>query len=359
MVRESPKLYDSTDSTNIKNKVPNEQNTNTNNTNQLQLNKSESSGKGLGDLRKNISDVQGKFGDEFDCEEGGYFDEFGDVIDCDGASGVISDVNMAETSNGNHHEEIHLTQDTEHENEGNDLIEIDLTQEILQTNETDSVTNDHDSIASTNKTKNFDTDVKIVSDPCDIEDCIEIPETYKREKREKKPKHKKKFINYVKFAHMDSVLVEEIPWDVDRDQKYRIECEEDEFIDKAKDGRWFEMHTSSRKGLIGKRKAGSCQGSEVEFTKDSGVDVCKCCGYFVYRVYYGVLKIIEFDREAKIIYQGEHNCRPKPNRRKKLDEIQTRKPLWLYAELFLGIWNVQKCQNVQILKLLGVLCRNK
>ena len=33
--------------------------------------------------------------------------------------------------------------------------------------------------------------------------------------------------------------------------------------------------------------------------------------------------------------------------------------MWLYAELFLGIWNVQKCQNVQILKLLGVLCRNK
>ena len=31
-------------------------------------------------------------------------------------SGVISDVNMAETSNGNQREEIHLTQDTEQEN---------------------------------------------------------------------------------------------------------------------------------------------------------------------------------------------------------------------------------------------------
>ena len=126
----------------------------------------------------------------------------------------ISDVNMAETSNGNQREEIHFTQDTEEENEGNDLIEIDLTQEIPQTNEADSVTNDHDSIASTNKTKNFDTDVEIVSDPCDIEDGVEIPESYKHEKRAKKPKHKKKFINYVKFAQMDSVLVEEIPWDV-------------------------------------------------------------------------------------------------------------------------------------------------
>ena len=60
---------------------------------------------------------------------------------------------------------------------------------------------------------------------------------------------------------MDSVLVDEIPWDVDRDQKYRIECEEEDYIDKAKDGRWFEMHTSSRKGLVGKRKVGTCQGS--------------------------------------------------------------------------------------------------
>ena len=339
--KESPKVSDSTDSTNIKNKVPNEHHTNTNSTNELQLDESESSGKGMGDLRQNISDVCGKFGDEFDCDEGGYFDEFGDVIDCDRASGFSSDVNVAETSNGN--QENDLTQDSKQANEGNDLTQIDLTQEILQTNEDHSITNDYDSIASTNKTKTVDTDVEIVSDPCDIEDGIDIPETYKREKREKKPKHKKKCINYVKFAHMDSVLVEEIPWDVDRDQKYRIECEEDEFIDKAKDGRWFEMHTSSRKGLIGKRKAGSCQGSLMcenntcpkllsegipntnEFTKDSGVDVCKCCGYYVYRVYCGVRKIIEFDREANmmtVIYEGKHNCRPKPNRRKKLDEIR-------------------------------------
>ena len=35
--------------------------------------------------------------------------------------------------------------------------------------------------------------------------------------------------------------------------------------------------------------------------------------------------MIEFDREANmmtILYQGEHNCRPKPNRKKKLDEIK-------------------------------------
>ena len=76
----------------------------------------------------------------------------------------------------------------------------------------------------------------------------------------------------------------------------------------------------------GKRKAGTRQGSLMcenntcpkllsegipntnEFTKDSGVDMCKCCSYFVYRVYCRVVKVIEFDCEANmmtIIYEGK------------------------------------------------------
>ena len=130
---------------------------------------------------------------------------------------------------------------------------------------------------------------------------------------------------------MDSVHVEEIPWDVDRDQKYTIECQEEEYIDKSKDGCWFQMHTSSCKGLDGQRKSGVCIGSLMcenkscpklltecipntnEFTKDSNVDVCKSCGYFVPRAPCGVLKLVEYDRDTKmmtVIYEGEHNCRP-------------------------------------------------
>ena len=279
----------------------------------------------MGDLHVNISDLHDKFGDNFGCDDGQYFDKFGDVVDDsghdhhDGASVLNADVEMEEITT---------------ENEGNP---IDLTHEIAQTN-----TSDLNSITSTN-TRIVDTDVKIVSDPADVEDGIEIPESYHHEKRPRKLKYKKKSINYVKFAQMDSVLVDEIPWDVDRDQKYRIECEEEDYINKAKDGRWFEMHTSSRKGLVGKRKVGTCQGSLMcenmkcpkllsegipnmyEFTKDSSVDVCKCCGYYVYRAYCGALKVIEYDRETSmmtILYQGEHNCRPKPNRRKKFDEVR-------------------------------------
>ena len=89
------------------------------------------------------------------------------------------------------------------------------------------------------------------------------------------------------------------------------------------------MHTSSHKGLDGRRKSGVCIGSLMcenkscpklltegfpntnEFTKDSNVDVCKSCGYFVPRAPCGVLKLVEYDRDTKmmtVIYEGEHNC---------------------------------------------------
>ena len=245
--------------TNIGNKAPNEKDTNTRKTNEWEVDESQSSGNGVGDLIVNISDLHDKFGDDFGCDDGQYFDEFGDVVDDsghdrhDGASVLNADVEMEQITT---------------ENEGNT---IDLTHEIVQTN-----TSDLNSITSTN-TRIVDTDVEIVSDPADVEDGIEIPESYHHDGRPRKLKYKKKSINYVKFVQMDSVLVDEIPWDVNRDQKYQIECEEEDYIDKAKDA------------------------------------------------YCGALKVIEYDHETSmmtILYQGEHNCRPKPNRRKKFDEIR-------------------------------------
>ena len=97
----------------------------------------------------------------------------------------------------------------------------------------------------------------------------------------------------------------------------------------TKDGHWFEMHTSSRKGLDGRRKSGVCIGSFMceskscpklltegipntnKFTKDSNIDVCKSCGCFVPHAPCGVLKLVEYDRDTKmmtVIYEGEHNC---------------------------------------------------
>ena len=125
--------------------------------------------------------------------------------------------------------------------EGNDMI--DLTNDRSNTN-----TNNVRPVISN---VNNDSDVEIVNDPADMEEGIPIPSNYICEKRPKKQKYKKQYINYVKFAQMDLVRVDKIPWDVDGDQKYTIKCEEDEYIDKSKDGCWFKMHTSSHKGLDG------------------------------------------------------------------------------------------------------------
>ena len=62
---------------------------------------------------------------------------------------------------------------------------------------------------------------------------------------------------------------------------------------------------------------------------------------------------------AIIAERNDEACRKKYRNAKMINTTKNKEAMWLYAELFLGIWNVQKCQNVQILKLLGVLCRNK
>ena len=103
------------------------------------------------------------------------------------------------------------------------------------------------------------------------------------------------------------------------------------------------MHSSSRKGLDGHRKMGVCIGSLMcenttcpklltegvcntnEFSRDSGAHVCKSCGYFAARAHCGVKKLIEYDQSTKlmtIIYEGKHNCTPKPNLKKKENFLQ-------------------------------------
>ena len=64
------------ESTNIGNKAPNEKDTKPRKTNEWEVDESQSSGNGVGDLHVNISDLHDKFGDNFGCDNGQYFDEF-------------------------------------------------------------------------------------------------------------------------------------------------------------------------------------------------------------------------------------------------------------------------------------------
>ena len=75
---------------------------------------------------------------------------------------------------------------------------------------------------------------------------IEIPQDFQREDRPKKRKYAKaaKF-NTAKFLTMKKEYVTHVPWDVDGRHYYVISTNSNQWLEAGKDGRWFQMHSSS------------------------------------------------------------------------------------------------------------------
>ena len=69
--------------------------------------------------------------------------------------------------------------------------------------------------------------------------------------------------NYLKLTQLQVKMVNSILWEVDGDHHYRIQCDSDTWVDRQKDSQWYVMTTSSRKGLQGIWKVGSCQGLRI------------------------------------------------------------------------------------------------
>ena len=173
----------------------------------------------------------------------------------------------------------------------------------------------------------------------------EIPEEFRKEKRNRKRKYQKTSrMNPTEFDGVEKEMVNSVPWNVDGTHWYEIQCEADEWLDHCKDGRWFRMNTSGRKGFKGKRKTGVCNGSMMcentsctkllttgvcntnEFTFDSGAYVCKCCGYYGVVENCGCKKIIEYDEDKKLLsvwYEGKHNCHIKPDVKTKTNFLNS------------------------------------
>ena len=93
------------------------------------------------------------------------------------------------------------------------------------------------------------------------EEINKIPEKQHKTSRPKKRKWSKNKMPYAKCLNMEVEMVDSIPWDVDGDHRFRVFCDVDNWVDKAKDGHWYKLNSSSRKGLNGFRKTGTCQGS--------------------------------------------------------------------------------------------------
>ena len=53
------------------------------------------------------------------------------------------------------------------------------------------------------------------------------------------------------FENVPIQKVDAIPWGIDGNSIYQLKCNEDEFIDKQRDGRWWKMSESGRVDLNG------------------------------------------------------------------------------------------------------------
>ena len=166
------------------------------------------------------------------------------------------------------------------------------------------------------------------------EEINEIPEQFKVTTRPKAPKWMKKRVKREQCLAMEIDMVDAIPWDIDGDRCYQIFAGPNKWIDKSKDGRWYKMNSSRRKGFNGYHKTGWCQGLVLcmnigcpklqtegvvnctDFKMEYGCHVCKCCGFFAVQKYCGCYKVIEYDKvtkEVSVWYIGEHICTPKPD----------------------------------------------
>ena len=70
------------------------------------------------------------------------------------------------------------------------------------------------------------------------EEINNLPEEFNIVAQPKRRKWAKIKINHEKCMKMVPEIVDAIPWDVDGDRRFQIFCEEDEYINKYRDGRW-------------------------------------------------------------------------------------------------------------------------
>ena len=164
--------------------------------------------------------------------------------------------------------------------------------------------------------------------------------------RVKPRKHEKNSLDEERMSKVTVEHVESIPWDINGDKIYELPATEENYMKKYADGRWFTLKNSTRVGLNGFRKVGSCQGSFIcikpdcpKLTTENSVNTidfkcvgskafeCSSCGYLAKKVYCGCIKVVEFDKDRgtlKYYHQGLHICHLRPNvieRRKVLADL--------------------------------------
>ena len=141
---------------------------------------------------------------------------------------------------------------------------------------------------------------------------------------------KKTTIDMKLFKGMIPEVVTQIPHDINGLKWYTIDIPEDQtFFSRYRDGRYFDMNSSTRKGFRGVRRIGACRGNFIctntdcayfienkkenqhQFTTIGKNKFCYVCNGIVYRRPCGAVKMIEYHvglRLLEVYHQGEHTC---------------------------------------------------
>ena len=146
------------------------------------------------------------------------------------------------------------------------------------------------------------------------------------------------------FLGMLPEVVNRIPWNVNGIKYYVVEvCENEYFCDKYKDGRYFVMNTSRRKGFWGICHTGKCRGNftctndecafdleekkhnKTYFTTIGEQKFCFTCNTLTVATPCGASKMIEYNMERRLLsiyHIGEHTCQVRINMTKNNDYMK-------------------------------------
>ena len=135
------------------------------------------------------------------------------------------------------------------------------------------------------------------------------------------------------FHSVTPKVVNFLPPNIDGNKFFHVKCNSRNWNKKVQDRRWFYMRTSSKAGLNGIRKVGTCLGSWEcvndncsflstegnrnwwHFEYKNGTRCCYSCGSFASQIPCGARKLVQFSfgsEIAQVYHIGSHKCTLKP-----------------------------------------------
>ena len=120
-----------------------------------------------------------------------------------------------------------------------------------------------------------------------------------------------------------------LPQNIDGNKYYKVKCSIKNYSKKTSDRTWFYLRTSSKTGLRGIRKVGTCKGSwqcvntSCSFLKTEkkpntwhfdyrgGSHACYSCGTYAQQVPCTARKLVQIaygSEYAEVFHIGKHNC---------------------------------------------------